>query len=101
ATNVDYLKTLNMNYNISESSSSTRPSTQTIIDIIADDVESVTAQKQEEHMDSSVKYDTTATQDKKEILSKYEDKVTNLNKEANSQEENEESEDHQPKKRKR
>ncbi|CAG8699650.1 14077_t:CDS:1, partial [Dentiscutata heterogama] len=138
ATDVDYLKTLNMNYNVSESSSSTGPSTRTIIDIIADDVESVTAQKQEEHMDSLVKYDTTATrkssenlseiinadaksnpshgrkkfgqmnyvdldteEDKKEILSEHEDKVTDLNEEANSQEENKESEDHQPKKRKR
>ncbi|CAG8533274.1 965_t:CDS:2, partial [Racocetra persica] len=44
ATDIDYLKTSNANYIASESSSSVLPGARSIIDIVADDIDSITTQ---------------------------------------------------------
>ncbi|CAG8836157.1 12375_t:CDS:1, partial [Racocetra persica] len=67
ATDIEYSKILHLNYNISESSLSSVSNTQSIIDIIADDIESITTETLLKHPEfatsstSSVKHNTTIT----------------------------------------
>ncbi|CAG8776413.1 26464_t:CDS:2, partial [Racocetra persica] len=53
ATDIDYLKTSILNYNIAENSSSTSSRPRSIVDIVADDIESVTTQAPFKHSESS------------------------------------------------
>ncbi|CAG8805756.1 2406_t:CDS:1, partial [Racocetra persica] len=82
ATDIDYFKTLTLNYNASESSSSTIPRSRSIIDIVTDDIESITIQTPLNHiksMASSVKSDNINASKSSETFSSIIDANVEIN----------------------
>ncbi|CAG8730774.1 28930_t:CDS:2, partial [Racocetra persica] len=74
ATEIEYLKITQLNYNIPESSSSSVSNTRSIIDIIADDIDSITTEippKHAEFTTFSVKHNTTSIDTNTEINLHY------------------------------
>ncbi|CAG8458730.1 661_t:CDS:2 [Scutellospora calospora] len=109
ATDIDYSRPLPLNFNISKNFSNTLSNTRLIIDIIADDIDSITDQSSKE---SFIEHDTIVTSNSSKILSSLtiaDDKPNSLFEKKNNMEldteydknENNQKEDNQPKKRRR
>ncbi|CAG8621938.1 20181_t:CDS:1 [Racocetra fulgida] len=109
ATDIDYSRPLPLNFNISENFSNTSSNTHSIIDIIADDIDSITNQSSKE---SFIEHDTIVTSNSSKMLTSLtvaDNKSNSLFEKKNNMEldteydknENNQKEDDQPKKRRR
>lgn len=70
ATDIDYVKSAEFSYNISESPSTIKTNTRSIIDIIADNVESINSQSKKPKLDTSSKESDKITTSKSYEISK-------------------------------